>query len=398
MSLLMYRYRIYLSRKQKVRIINSLKTCKAIYNELLALSIDSWKYGQASLNKFDFNKYLTGKYPEIHSQSKQNVSDRVSKAFTNFFRRVKDKSCKQKGFPRFKSRVNSITFPQSGFKILSDKRLKLSKVGNVPIVLHRIPKGKIKTLTIKQNKAGQWFSTFACEVETPQVKHHSAEKIGLDIGLESYAVLSNGEFIDNPRHIIKGEKRLKLLQRGLSRKKKGSANRRKARFKLSIQHIKLTNQRTDFLHKLSHRITKANSFIAVENLNVKSMLNNHWLAKSISDASWSNFIRCLEYKAVTSGSKLVKVNPRNTSKTCSKCGTITEMPLSKREFLCPKCGFACHRDLNASINILKVGQDLPKLNACEHNVRPSFGKAVVDETGTIMTEPSTSSVIGSPIL
>ncbi len=392
----MFKYRLYPSNKHKVKIINSLKTCKAIYNELLALNIDSYKFGKVSLSGFDCNKYLTGKYPEIYSQSKQNVSDRVHKAFSNFFRRVKEHS-KDKGFPRFKSRVNSITFPQSGFKILSDKRIRLSKIGSIPIILHRVPKGKIKTLTIKQNKVGQWFAIFACELST-QSSTHIGTHIGIDVGLESYAVLSNGEFIDNPRHILKAEKKLKLLQRRLSRKKKGSANRRKARFTLSKQHIKVANQRTDFLHKLSHRIAKSYSFIVVENLNVKSMLNNHWMAKSISDASWSNFIRCLEYKAVTSGSKLVKVNPRNTSKTCSKCGTIVEMPLSKREFLCPKCGFVCHRDLNASINILKVGQDLPKLNACEHNVRPSFGKAVVDEAGTIMTEPSTSSVIGSPTL
>jgi putative transposase len=396
----MYRYRIYPSRKQKVKIINSLKTCKAIYNELLDVSKKTYKETGKTLRKFDYNKQLTGKHPDIHSQVKQNVSDRVHKAFSNFFRRVKDKSCKEKGFPRFKSRVNSITFPQSGFKILSDKRLKLSKVGNVPIILHRVPKGKIKTLTIKQNKAGQWFATFACELpdKSTHISTDMSTHIGIDVGLESYAVFSNGEVIANPRHILKAEKRLKLLQRRLSRKKKGSANRRKARFRLSKQHIRVANQRTDFLHKLSHSIAKSYSLIAVENLNVKSMLTNHWMAKSINDASWSNFIRCLEYKAVTSGSKLVKVNPRNTSKTCSKCGTITEMPLSKREFLCPKCGFACHRDLNASINILKVGQDLPELNACEHNVRPSLGKAVVDEAGTIMTEPSTSSVIGSPTL
>ena len=393
----MYRYRIYPSRKQKVRIINSLKTCKAIYNEILALNIDSWRYGKVSLSGFDCNKYLTGKYPEIHSQVKQNVSDRVHKAFSNFFRRVKDKSCKEKGFPRFKSRVNSITFPQSGFKILSDKRLKLSKVGNVPIVLHRIPKGKIKTLTIKQNKARQWFATFACELEKggKPVVFPQNSRIGIDVGLESFVTMSNGEIVDNPRHIVKAEKRLKLLQGRLSRKKKGSVNRRKARFRLAKQHIRVANQRTDFLHKLSHRITKSYSFIAVENLNIKGMLNNHWLAKSISDASWNSFVQMLSYKAVTCGGQLVKVDPRNTSKTCSKCGTIKEMPLSKRLFLCPKCGFACHRDLNASINILKVGTDCAELNACEHNVRPSLVKAVVNETGTIMTEPSTSSVIGS---
>jgi len=379
----MYRFRIYPSQKQKLRIINSFKICKAIYNELLDISKKTYKESGKTLRKFDYNKHLTGKYLEIYSQSKQNVSDRVHKAFSNFFRRVKDKSCKKKGFPRFKSRVNSITYPQSGFKLLSDKRLKLSKIGNVPIVLHRVPKGKIKTLTIKQNTAGQWFATFACEVKIPEVKHTSSEKVGLDVGLESYAVLSNGKFIDNPRHILKAEKMLKRLQRRLSRKKKGSVNRRKAKFRLAKQHIKVANQRIDFMHKLSHKLTQSYSFIAVEDLNIKSMLGNHWLAKSISDASWNSFVQMLSYKAVTCGGQLVKVNPRNTSKTCSKCGKIVDMPLSKRTFHCPNCGFVCHRDLNASINILKVGQDLPKLNACEDTVRPSLLKARVVEAGTI---------------
>jgi len=359
MSLLMYQYRIYPSQKQKVRLINSLKTCKAIYNELLELSITTYKKTKKTLRKFDYNKIIKGKY-SVHSQVAQNVSDRVHKAFSNFFRRVKDKSCKKKGFPRFKSRINSITFPQSGFKLLSDRRLKLSKVGSVPIILHRIPKGKIKTLTIKQNKVGQWFAIFSCEVIDKAVIHTSKDSVGIDVGLENYATLSNGEVVTNPRHLIQSEHRLKLLQRRLSRKKKGSANRRKARFRLAKQHLRIVNQRADFLHKLSKTITQKFAIINVEKLNITSMLKNHWLAKNIEDTSWNTFIKNLEYKAVTSGSKLVKINPRNTSKTCSKCGTITEMPLSKRNFLCPKCGFACHRDLNASINILDGMGGLPK--------------------------------------
>lgn len=392
----MYKYRLYPYRKQKIRIINSLNVCKTIYNELLETSIKTYKESNKTLRKFDYNKLIKGKYP-IHSQVAQNVSDRVHKAFSNFFRRLKDKSCRQKGFPRFKSHVDSITFPQSGFRILSDRKLRLSKIGNVPIVLHRVPKGKIKTLAIKQNKVGQWFAIFSCEINIPTIRHQSAKKVGIDVGLENFAVFSDGDFVANPRHLIKSEKRLKLIQRRLSRKKKGSANRRKARFKVARLHNKIANQRNDFLHKFSRKIVNSYSFIAVENLNVKNMVHNHWLAKSISDASWSAFIGNLEYKAVTSGSEFVKVNPRNTSKTCSRCGTIAEMPLSKREFLCPDCGLACHRDLNAALNILKVGTDCAKLNACGHNVRPT-SLAVVDEAGTIMTEPSTSSVIGSPFL
>ncbi len=376
----MYRYRIYPSGKQKERITNSLKTCKIIYNELLAMSIDAYKFGHVSLGKFDYNGIIKGKYA-IHSQVAQNVSDRVHKSFSNFFHRVKDKSCKRKGFPRFKSRVNSIIFPQSGFKLLSDRRLRLSEIGSIPIILHRVPKGKIKTLTIKQNRAGQWFATFACGIDIPQINHLSKESVGIDIGLESYAVISNGELIVNPRFLIKSENKLKILQRRLSRKVKGSVNRKKLRFILAKQHIKVANQREDFLHKLAYRMTKSYSFIAVEDLNVKAMIKTHWLAKSITDASWNKFIQMLSYKAITSGGQLVKVNPRGTSMTCSKCGTITEMPLSKREFLCPSCGFACHRDLNSAYNILKVGMDYAKPNACEHNVRPT-SLAVVDEAGT----------------
>jgi len=230
----------------------------------------------------------------------------------------------------------------------------------VPIVLHRAPKGKIKTLTIKQNKIGQWFAIFSCEIPDAIIKHPSTEKVGIDVGLENFATLSNGEVIANPRHLIQSERKLKLLQRRLSRKVKGSANRRKARFGLAKQHLKIANQRNDFLHKLSRTITQRFAVINVEKLNITSMLKSHWLAKSIGDASWNTFIRNLEYKAVTSGSNLVKVNARNTSKTCSECGTIAEMPLAKRKFACPKCGLCCHRDLNASINILNGMGGLPK--------------------------------------
>ena len=345
----MYRHRIYPSRKQKARIINSLKTCKAIYNELLALSIDAYKFGKVFLSGFDCNKYLTGKYPEIYSQSKQNVSDRVYKAFQNFFRRVKEHS-KEKGFPRFKSRVNSITFPQSGFKILSDKRLKLSKVGNVPIVLHRVPKGKIKTLTIKQNKVGQWFAVFSCGLPDVAAQHPSNKAVGIDMGLENFAVLSDGTIVPNPRHLIKAEHKIKRLQRRLSRKVKGSNNRRKARFRLAKQHLKVANIRTDFLHKLSRSLTLQYGIIAVEKLNIKGMLHNHYLAKSISDAAWSQFLRMIPYKAVNSGGIIKEVEAKGTTSECF-CGQKVNMPLSERIFHCPSCGLTEHRDIKASYSI-----------------------------------------------
>lgn len=383
----MYRYRLYPSQKQQKRLFKSFSICKEIYNNLLETSIKTYKETGKTFSKYDFDRLLTGKYPEVYAQVKQNVSDRVWKAFQNFFRRVKDSKCKKKGFPRFKSRIHSITYPQLGFKFLSQRRLRVSKIGNIPIVLHRIPKGRVKTMIIKRNRVGQWFAIFACEV--PEVsakptKNKSKAKVGIDVGIESFAVTSDEEFIENPHYLIKAEKRLKLLQRRVSHKKKGSKNRRKARHLLAKQHLKVSNQRLDFLHKISHSLTERYGFIAVEDLNIDNMKHNHHLAKHISDASWNRFMQMLSYKAVTSGGQLVKINPRNTSKTCNNCRTIVDMPLYKREFVCPNCGFVCHRDLNASINILKIGLDEPESNACGHDVRPSPLKAVVDESGTIL--------------
>lgn len=349
------------------------------------MSIETYNTNGKTLRKFDYNKYLTGKHPEVFSQVKQNVSDRVHKAFQNFFRRVKDPSCKKKGFPRFKSRINSITYPQMGFKFISQKRLMVSKIGNIPIVLYRIPKGKFKTMTIKVNRAGQWFAIFACEVEIKSVNHQSDKKVGIDVGLEYFSTLSDGKTIENPRHLVKAEKRLRRLQRNLCRKKKGSNNRRKARRRVAKHHVKVQNQRNDFLHKTSAMIAKNYSFIAVEDLNVKGMVKNHHLAKHISDASWDRFIQMLFYKAVASGGQLVKVNPRNTSKTCSKCGTAVDMPLHKRQFKCPECGLVLHRDHNSAINILNVGQGLPESTPADRPTSASrTGKVSgLDETGTI---------------
>jgi putative transposase len=349
----MYRYRLYPSRVQQDRLYKAFDTCKETYNELLELNINTYKSTKKGVTKFGFNKYLRGKHPEVFSQVLQNISDRVSKSFKNFFRRVRE-GAKKKGFPRFKSCVRSITYPQAGFKFTSDKRLYCSKIGNIPIVLHRTPKGKVKTLTIKRNHACQWFAVFSCEVEPPKVKHKGG-KVGVDVGLENYATLSDGTVIANPRHLLKREHRLVRLQRNLSRKVKGSNNRKKARFKVARLHQRIDDQRTDFLHKLSHTLTQKYKTISVENLNVKGMLGNHRLAKHIHDASWARFASMLSYKALTCGGEVIGVNPRNTSRTCSNCGTLVDMPLSKRVFDCPVCGLVCPRDLNAASNIGRAG-------------------------------------------
>ena len=380
-----FRYRIYPSKKQINRLNKTISNCCFIYNKLLESKINAYKADKTNLSQFDLNKLTKDFDIPIHSQVKQNISKRINDAFKHFFRRVREKKGKA-GFPRFKN-VNSyksITYPQSGFKFKSEKRLFVSKIGNIPMVLHRVPKGKIKTLCIKRTAIG-WFAIFSCQdVPIEEIKVEN-NHIGIDVGIESFATLSDGTQIENPKLLRKSEKRLATLQRRLSRKKKRSINRRKARFKVAKLHQRIFNQRQDFLHKTSFKIIKKFKVISVEKLTIKDMVKNHYLAKSINDASWGYFVQMLSYKVERTRGELVRVNPKNTSRTCSRCRAIQDMPLSKRDFKCLSCGFVSHRDFNASLNIDRAGLvqiSSSEENACEDTVRPSL-KARVHEAGTI---------------
>ncbi len=376
-----FKYRIYPSKKQAIKLNKTISDCCSIYNKLLEAKINAYKTDKINLSQFDLNKLAKDLNFSIHSQVKQNISKRINDAFNHFFRRIKEKKRKA-GFPRFKTvnRYRSITYPQSGFKFINQRRLFVSKVGSIPIVLDRVPKGKLKTFTVKRTATG-WFAIFSCE-NVPVETISSAEgHIGIDVGIESFAVLSNGERIENPKFLRKSEKRLSRLQRRLSRKKKGSINRKKARFKVAKLHERIFNQRHDFLHKTSFFIIKKFEVISVENLNINNMVKNHYLARSISDASWGFFVQMLSYKVERTGGRIAKVNPKNTSRTCSRCSNIQKISLLDREFRCMKCGFVCNRDLNASINIDTAGR--AEINACGDAVRPSFGKASFAEAGTI---------------
>lgn len=380
-----YKYRVYPSQKQISKIFLMFNQAKEIHNELIDLNIEKYKETGKGLRKFDYNYYLSGrsKYTELHSQTIQNISDRVYKSFQNFFGRIKRHE-KEKGFPRKKKFYKSLTYPQSGFKFISNKQLFVSRIGKIPIVLHRAIKGKVKTMTIKKNKANQWFIFFSCELELKEIKHTTNKFVGVDVGLENFATLSTNEIIENPRFLKMSEKRLTRLQRRFSKKKKGSMNRKKAKTKVARCHLKVFNQRTDFLHKQSSILTKKFKIIAVEKLNINEMVKNHFLAKSINDASWGAFLRMLSYKAVMCGGQVIE-NPktRGSSKRCSNCGTVNEMPLHKRTFKCLNCGLVIHRDLNASFNMLIDTVGHTGIQACGLDVRPSLGKAVEVESGTI---------------
>ncbi|MEK6882652.1 MAG: RNA-guided endonuclease TnpB family protein [Nanoarchaeota archaeon] len=372
-----FKFRIYPDRKQEARMNQSLESCYELYNVLLQMKIDKYKDEKIILSQFDLNKIATELDVPIHSQVKQNISKRINDAFQHFFRRVKEKKGKA-GFPRFKSsnRYKSITFPQSGFKI-NHKKICLSKIGNIDIVLHREIKGKIKTLTIKRC-ADRWYAIFSCEGIIIDKIKPKERKVGIDVGLENFATLSNGEKIENPRFLKKSERKLTRLQRRLSKKKKGSENRRKARLKVARQHEKIFNQRNDFLHNQTAKIVRRFKIIAVEKLNINGMIKNRYLAKSISDVGWNRFIQMLSYKVENTGGKVKLVNPKYTSQICSHCGYKQKMPLSKRTFNCSNCGFKINRDLNASRNILNTsGQG--EINDSGQNVRPLETKANLKE-------------------
>jgi len=270
--------------------------------------------------------------------------------------------------------------------LLSDKKLFVSKIGNIPIILHRVPKGKLKTFTIKRTALG-WFAIFSCSDVPVEKVEVEDDHIGIDVGIESFATLSDGTKIENPKLLRKSEKKLAKFQRRLSRKKKGSKNRRKARFKVARLHQRIFNQRQDFLHQISFKIIRQFKIISVEKLAIKNMVKNHYLAKSINDASWGCFVQMLSYKVERTGGQLIRVNPKNTSRTCSKCGNIQDMSLSQREFKCLKCGFVCHRDFNSAILVDRAGLvqiSSSEDNACGDTVRPSLLEmARVVEAGTI---------------
>ena len=362
MELRMYEYRLYPTQKQQTYFLRTFKHCRFVWNELLGLNKK-----MRVTNSFDLNGIVRDIKicdptigEEVYAQVLQNVSNRLSKSFDNFFRRVKEKKQGKNvkaGYPRFKSKITSITYPQDGFKLMSNRRLRISKIGNVPIVLHRAPKGKIKTMTIKMNPAGQWFATFACEIDFPKIIHpHKEKDVGIDVGLTTFATLSDGTKIENPRFLRAAETRLKHLQRGLSRKVKGSKNRNKARIKLARAHLKVSNIRRDWLHKQSHTITQQYGSIYNEKLNITNMVKNHTLAKSIHDASWGQFFQMLSYKAVTSGGYVGRVDPKGTTSQCYKCNTWNDMPLNRRIFECVGCGFTDGRDKKASEHIQQKGR------------------------------------------
>ncbi|MDP2211179.1 MAG: transposase [Candidatus Aquicultor sp.] len=358
-----FKYRLRPNKAQLRQLENSLELCGWVYNETLAVRRNTYEDSKENISLYQTNKLLPGwkkERPELkaaHSQVLANAQVRVDLAFKAFFRRVK--AGETPGYPRFKGkgRYDSITYPQYGNGALLDgTRLKLSKIGVLKIVLHRPFQGEIKTVTIiRQN--GKWYACFSCEVEPPGVSQTSGQAVGIDVGLASFATFSSGEKIESPRFFRKDEKALAKAQRKLSKFETGTPERLRSRKVVGRIHERVANRRKDFAHKLSRRLVNDFALIAFENLDIKDMQDGNFrsMNKSIADAAWSQLVSYTTYKAENAGCRVVLVDPRNTSKACSRCSSIVPKALNIRTHNCPICGLVLDRDENAAINILRLG-------------------------------------------
>ena len=322
---------------------------------------------QKSVSKNELQKHVKDLVSQVewlkplHSQTLQDVTDRLEATYERFFNLGA-------GFPKFakRSQYRSFSFKQGVQRRAYDSerigRVYLPKIGDVAYIKSREFVGNIKRTSIIKEADG-WYIAFAVEIvqePLPEATHH----IGIDVGLESFATLSTGEKIPPPQALRRRERRLKRLQRAVSRSAKGSNNRKKAVKRLATEHLKIKRIRQDFLQQLSTRLIRENQAITVEELQIRNMMQNHHLAKSIADASWYEFTRQLEYKATWYGREFSKVSARNTSKLCSVCGEkAASMPLSVREWTCASCGTHHDRDINAAQNIKEraVGQTVHAL-------------------------------------
>jgi len=356
-----FKYRIYPTKSQNTKMNRTIELCRWTYNETLAYRKNAYEKENITVSKYETHNLLPQwkrdkpELKEVFSQTLQNVQERVDLAFKAFFRRVK--AGETPGYPRFKGkgRYDSFSYPQMGFK-LENGRLMLSKIGNIKIKLHRPIEGKVKRLTIRRSATGKWFACFSVEIEDvilPPWKDGSA--VGIDVGLESFAALSNGEKITNPRFFREEEKELARVQRKLSKAAKGTPERRAALKVVERVHERIANKRYEFAHQVSRDLVDRFGLIAFEDLNIKGMMHNHCLAKSIGDVAWNMLVNITSYKAASAGSMVVLVDPRNTSKMCSRCGILVEKSLSDRVHNCPQCGLSMDRDWNAAINILRLG-------------------------------------------
>jgi putative transposase len=364
-----YKYRLFPNKEQKQILENHFGACRWIYNYGLEKKIEYYKNHKddedkkkRSLNKFTLQKELpflkkdekTKWLGEVNSQALVGSLNNLDYSYKNFFR-------EKRGFPKFKNKNSKQSFSMSQLnKIDWDNNYAIfCKIGKIKAKFHRKFEGDIMGATISKNCSNQYFVVYKVREnkELPKLKKVKEKTtIGIDLGIKTFATISDGRKIDNPKFLRNSEERLKVLARRLSKKKKGSNNRKKAKLKVAKLHNKITNQRSDFLHKITYQLTHESQVdsIAIEDLNVKGMVKNHCLAKSISDVSWSEFVRQLKYKCEWYGKNLLIIGRFEPSSKMCSCGEVNKnLSLSDREWACSKCGTKHDRDLLASNNIKK---------------------------------------------
>ena len=359
-----FKYRLYPTPAQETAMQTTLDECRWLYNRLLEERKLAWDETDTSLSRYQQVNRIPALKKErpsldsVHSQVLQNVASRVDLAFAAFFRRVKDGE--EPGYPRFrgKGRYDSFCYPGSGFKIASDgHHVVLSKIGSVKAVIHRPVAGGVKTCCVSRASTGKWYVCFSCEVDAETAGPAPVSAVGLDVGLTAFATMSDGTEIENPRFLRTAEKALAKAQRRHAKERKGTAARAKKRKVLARVHERIAHRRDNFAHQAAHKLVTRHGTVAVEDLRVKNMVQNHCLAKSIHDTAWALFIALLAYKAENAGRRYIAVNPAYTTQDCSRCGHRQAMPLSERVYRCsqPDCLLVLPRDVNAARNILRLG-------------------------------------------